>query len=150
METTEGTNTMNRRLLTEVAERIAAAPRSYDQEKFGYPLVTSRRKRLLPISECRTPCCVAGHALQITGGPPLGPDETIEDRAAKELDLTQPEQEALFDARWPAGWFTAVGIAPRRGAETDRRPTAGEAYRILLKMARMNRIDIDLTGLRAA
>ena len=113
-----------RKALSDVRARIAAAPHTYSQRDWG-TLDT----------ECRTPACIGGHMVaadaerhaRVLAQPREHREGAVIDEAKHALGLERlPE---LFYASWPREWFAASGQLPRRAKRAV--PSAGEAVAVL-------------------
>ena len=109
--------------LRSARDRIAAAPRTFRQERWGNTA-----------EGCGTPCCVAGHIVaddaeavaRIRKAGSYRRAWLIATEAAKALGTARTP---LFDSAWPKDWFTRAGIeTTREGAAI---PNANNAVAIL-------------------
>ena len=102
---------MDRSLVSSIADAIERDPKSYNQNLFGnFVLGPSREGEGRVIADCRTPCCIAGHAVVCAKGT-IKPNQSVTMAARECLQMDQTETIKLFSFCWPSEWFT----------ETDRK-----------------------------
>lgn len=96
---------LNKRLLLRIADTIEASPGEFNQSFFGidqeeYVHLDDRKYR-----GCNTPCCVAGHALLLSGVTRLDTEDDVERKAASLLGIGMQEAKLFFMPTWPQPWF---------------------------------------------
>lgn len=99
---------MNKELNIDLFKKIRAAiakePNTYTQTSYGYTPSENNFGPPQPVQiSCKTPGCVAGHALVITGIPVT--EDSLIAVAQQQLGLTDEQRLLLFEQFWPDHWF---------------------------------------------
>lgn len=94
---------MNVQLLEDIMRAIVAFPRQFDMDIWGDPSEVRYLKTHIELGElCGTPCCLAGHALLMSGLPVVHTlTEPIPYQAARLLEISV-QTDLFSDAAWPS------------------------------------------------
>ena len=124
---------LNRHLLRKIRDAIEMEPDIYDQSVYGHSAGRENIDDVIYLRlNCKTPGCIAGHAVAIEG---FGVYGDIDSDAQIHLGLTDRQNGALFNTTWETSWLDDVESPLPDNSEVDVFwPTATNAVKVLNRL----------------